>query len=109
VLAGSQLGGILAQLLAFRRPGLVAGLVLVDPAHEQMISALPGVARWGLRLAHAGSPDERGGSGDADSQAADRVVLPVAARAAPPGTPAWTYTAIPTVIAALICEGARDE
>jgi pimeloyl-ACP methyl ester carboxylesterase len=62
VLVGHSWGGILVQLLAFREPGLVAGLVLVDPAHEQMTSALPRVARWGLRLARAGRADElRGG------------------------------------------------
>lgn len=62
VLVGHSWGGILAQLLAFRKPGLVAGLVLVDPAHEQMTSALPRVARWGFRLARAGRPDGlRGG------------------------------------------------
>ncbi len=42
VLAGHSWGGILVQLLAWRRPDLVAGLVLVDPAHEQMTGALPG-------------------------------------------------------------------
>lgn len=58
VLAGHSWGGILVQLLAVRRPDLVAGLVLVDPAHEQ----LPGVARRGRRLARLGRPDElRGG------------------------------------------------
>ncbi len=41
VLAGHSLGGILVQLLAFRRPDLVAGLVLVDPGHEEMESPLP--------------------------------------------------------------------
>src|SRR5690348_15673753 len=39
VLAGHSWGGILVQLLAFRRPDLVAGLVLVDPAHEQRTAA----------------------------------------------------------------------
>ena len=39
VLAGHSWGGILVQLLAFRRPDLVAGLVLVDPGHEEMESA----------------------------------------------------------------------
>ena len=62
VLAGHSWGGILVQLLAFRQPDLVAGLVLVDPAHEQMAAALPAAVRWGLRLARAGRPDElRGG------------------------------------------------
>ena len=47
VLAGHSWGGIVVQLLAWRRPDPVAGLVLVDPAHEQMTDALPGVARRG--------------------------------------------------------------
>jgi pimeloyl-ACP methyl ester carboxylesterase len=41
VLAGHSWGGMLVQLLAFRRPDLVAGLVLVDPGHEELESALP--------------------------------------------------------------------
>jgi pimeloyl-ACP methyl ester carboxylesterase len=62
VLAGHSGGGILVQLLAYRRPELVAGLVLVDPAHEQMTAALPAPLRWGMRLASAGGRDElRGG------------------------------------------------
>ncbi|MFF2145743.1 alpha/beta fold hydrolase [Kitasatospora sp. NPDC058190] len=35
VLVGHSWGGQLAQLLAWQRPELVAGLVLVDPAHEE--------------------------------------------------------------------------
>jgi pimeloyl-ACP methyl ester carboxylesterase len=66
VLAGHSWGGILVQLLAWRRPDLVAGLVLVDPAHEQMTDVLPGPARRVLRLARAGRPDElRGGDPEA--------------------------------------------
>jgi pimeloyl-ACP methyl ester carboxylesterase len=62
VLAGHSWGGILVQLLAWRRPELVAGLVLVDPAHEQMTGSLPRLARRALRLARAGRRDElRGG------------------------------------------------
>jgi pimeloyl-ACP methyl ester carboxylesterase len=41
VLAGHSWGGILMQLLAFRRPDLAAGLVLVDPGHEDMESGCP--------------------------------------------------------------------
>jgi pimeloyl-ACP methyl ester carboxylesterase len=71
VLAGHSWGGLLVQLLSVRRPDLVAGLVLVDPAHEQMTGALPRVARPGLRLARLGRPDElRGGD-----TAASRAVL----------------------------------
>ena len=59
VLAGHSWGGILVQLLAVRRPDLVAGLVLVDPADERLTEVLPRVARPSWRL---GRPDElRGG------------------------------------------------
>jgi pimeloyl-ACP methyl ester carboxylesterase len=53
VLADHSWGGLLAQLLAARHPRLVAGLVLVDPAHEEMTAALPGPARWLIRAAAA--------------------------------------------------------
>ena len=58
VLAGHSWGGLLVQLLAFRRPDLVAGLVLVDPGHEEMESALPMPARWGWRAINTVFPDE---------------------------------------------------
>ena len=58
VLAGHSWGGLLVQLLAFRRPDLVAGLVLVDPGHEEMESALPLALRWGWRILRAVHPDE---------------------------------------------------
>jgi pimeloyl-ACP methyl ester carboxylesterase len=51
VLAGHSWGGILVQLLAFRRPELVAALVLIDPAHEDATAILPRPARWLLRQA----------------------------------------------------------
>ena len=58
VLAGHSLGGILVQLLAFRRPDLVAGLVLVDPGHEEMERGLPRSVQRGLRIVRAVVPDE---------------------------------------------------
>ena len=58
VLAGHSWGGVLVQLLAFRRPELVAGLVLVDPGHEDMESALPLTIRWGWRIIRTVFPDE---------------------------------------------------
>jgi pimeloyl-ACP methyl ester carboxylesterase len=62
VVAGHSWGAIVAQALAWRRPDLVAGLVLVDPAHEQMTAAIPTAVRLALRLARAGRADElRGG------------------------------------------------
>jgi pimeloyl-ACP methyl ester carboxylesterase len=51
VLAGHSWGGLLAQLVAFSRPDLVAGLVLVDPAHEETIATVP----WRFRIAEAAS------------------------------------------------------
>jgi pimeloyl-ACP methyl ester carboxylesterase len=41
VLAGHSWGSVLVKLLAFRRPDLTAGLVLVDPGHEEIESGLP--------------------------------------------------------------------
>jgi pimeloyl-ACP methyl ester carboxylesterase len=58
VLAGHSWGGILVQLLAFRRPDLAAGLVLVDPGHEEMASALPLPIQWGWRIKSAVFHDE---------------------------------------------------
>jgi pimeloyl-ACP methyl ester carboxylesterase len=58
VLAGHSWGGILVQLLAFRRPDLAAGLVLVDPGHEEMESLLPRPLQWGWRIMRAVFPDE---------------------------------------------------
>src|ERR1700735_2404880 len=58
VLAGHSWGGIPVQLLALRRPDLAAGLVLVDPGHEEMDSALPLSIRWGWRIMRAFVPDE---------------------------------------------------
>jgi pimeloyl-ACP methyl ester carboxylesterase len=58
LLAGHSWGGILVQLLAFRRPDLVAGLVLVDPGHEEMESLLPLPVRWGWRIMRTVFPDE---------------------------------------------------
>jgi len=41
VVVGHSWGGLLAQLAAIRQPEIVAGLVLVDPAEERFLSALP--------------------------------------------------------------------
>jgi pimeloyl-ACP methyl ester carboxylesterase len=58
VLAGHSWGGVLAQLLAFRRPDLAAGLVLVDPGHEELESLLPLPVQWGWRIMRTVFPDE---------------------------------------------------
>jgi pimeloyl-ACP methyl ester carboxylesterase len=58
VLAGHSWGGVLVQLLAFRRPDLVAGLVLVDPGHEDLGSFLPLPLQWGWRMMNTVFPDE---------------------------------------------------
>jgi pimeloyl-ACP methyl ester carboxylesterase len=51
VLVGHSWGGILAWALACRRPDLVAGLVLVDPADLDMLATLPAWAGWVVRVA----------------------------------------------------------
>jgi pimeloyl-ACP methyl ester carboxylesterase len=56
VLVGHSWGGILAQLLASRRPDLVAGLVLIDPAHEDMTGGLPRWLRRAVRAATEARP-----------------------------------------------------
>jgi pimeloyl-ACP methyl ester carboxylesterase len=81
VLAGHSWGGILVQLLAFRRPDLVAGLVLVDPGHEEMDSALPVSIQWGWRIMRAFFPDEL--RGDAPATLAAVRELRAAARPFP--------------------------
>jgi pimeloyl-ACP methyl ester carboxylesterase len=51
VVVGHSWGGLLAHLLATRHPELVRGLVLVDPAHVDMLSGLPRPLLWLNRLA----------------------------------------------------------
>jgi pimeloyl-ACP methyl ester carboxylesterase len=41
VVVGHSWGGLLAQLVAWRRPEIVAGLVLVDPADERYLATSP--------------------------------------------------------------------
>jgi pimeloyl-ACP methyl ester carboxylesterase len=61
ILVGSSIGGLNVRLYAFRFPGEVAGLVLVDPAHEEQSVRLPPSAQLDpsfirmLRLARLGS------------------------------------------------------
>jgi len=81
VLAGHSWGGILVQLLAFRRPDLAAGLVLVDPGHEEMESGLPVAIRWGWRVVRAVHPDEL--HGDVAASGAALRELRAAARPFP--------------------------
>lgn len=49
VLVGHSIGGLLAQVLAWRRPELIAGLVLVDPTHEAMLRHMPPELREAMR------------------------------------------------------------
>jgi pimeloyl-ACP methyl ester carboxylesterase len=79
VLGGHSWGGILVQLLAFRRPDLVAGLVLVDPGHEEMEGGLPLALQWGWRIIRAVHPDELHG----DVTAADAALKELRAAARP--------------------------
>jgi pimeloyl-ACP methyl ester carboxylesterase len=69
VLAGHSWGGMLIQFLAFRRPDLVAGLVLVDPGHEEMENGLPLPVQWGMRAYRAVRPDELHGDVPASAAA----------------------------------------
>lgn len=51
ILVGHSLGGVLVQLAALRCPELVAGMVLVDPAEERYLAALPpGELQQGITL-----------------------------------------------------------
>ena len=58
VLAGHSWGGILVQMLAYRRPDLVAGLVLVDPGHEDIEEGLPLPVQWGMKAMRTVIRDE---------------------------------------------------
>jgi pimeloyl-ACP methyl ester carboxylesterase len=46
IVVGHSWGGLLAQLVAFDHPQQIAGLVLVDPSHEEILAAVP----WTLRV-----------------------------------------------------------
>ena len=81
VLAGHSWGGMLVQLLAFRRPDLAAGLVLVDPGHEEMEGGLSLPLQWGWRIMRAVHPDEL--HGDVTASAAALRELRAAARPFP--------------------------
>ncbi|MBV8717606.1 MAG: alpha/beta hydrolase [Chloroflexi bacterium] len=52
VIVGHSWGGLLVQALAFQRPELVAGIVLVDPYHEELATQLPGPLRALVRFAN---------------------------------------------------------
>jgi pimeloyl-ACP methyl ester carboxylesterase len=58
VLAGHSWGAILVRLLAFRRPDLAAGLVLVDPGHDEMDSGLLLPLQLGWQVTRAVFRDE---------------------------------------------------
>jgi len=73
VLVGQSWGGLLAQMLTFRHPELVAGLVLVDPYHEELLTNLPGWIRRLIRLvnAHLRQPIQRVTGGVSRGQLAE--------------------------------------
>ncbi|WP_229928355.1 alpha/beta fold hydrolase [Kitasatospora xanthocidica] len=80
VLVGHSWGGQLAQLLAWQRPELVAGLVLVDPAHEEFQPPAVRVAEaalnrlWLFRTAMASSSSSSPGPADPLARAEAAVV-----------------------------------
>ena len=45
ILVGNSIGGLNVRLFAFRYPREVAGLVLVDPAHEDQFTRMPAAER----------------------------------------------------------------
>ena len=53
VVAGHSWGGLLAQLVAWNDPELIAGLVLVDPADEKFLATPREGFRQGLALGQA--------------------------------------------------------
>jgi len=60
IVVGHSWGGLLVQLVAWRRPHSILGLVLVDPTHEDVFAAVPlhlrvlsGALGPGLTLMHA--------------------------------------------------------
>jgi pimeloyl-ACP methyl ester carboxylesterase len=53
VVAGHSWGGLLAQLVAFMHPELIAGLVLVDPADEEFLASPREGFQQGIALGQA--------------------------------------------------------
>lgn len=88
VLVGHSWGGQLAQLLAWKRPELVAGLVLVDPAHEEFQPPAIRVAEavllrlWQVRAAVAPAARDAGDS----SRGQRRPSAPTATSGGPSST-----------------------
>jgi pimeloyl-ACP methyl ester carboxylesterase len=63
VLVGHSLGGLYGRLYAMDRPGEISGLVLIDPAHEDLLPRLrPGMpdAEWERANAIRAVPNEDG-------------------------------------------------
>ena len=111
VLAGQSWGGILVQLLAYRRPELVAGLVLVDPAVEQMASPVLLPLRWALRTALPRHVDELSSTDTDTAMRALRKLratrpltdVPVVVLSADLGRPRWArryFTSLQAQLAA---------
>lgn len=56
ILVGHSWGGLLAEMVSWTAPGQIAGLVLIDPSHEELLASLPWwifawmsmLQRWGI-------------------------------------------------------------
>lgn len=79
VLVGHALGGLYARLFAVDRPTDVAGLVLVDPAHEDLLDRVrPGMPRdaWDAAAAARREPNDDGVTEQAVGERARGTRLP---------------------------------
>jgi pimeloyl-ACP methyl ester carboxylesterase len=58
VLVAHSLGGVYARVFAQRYPEAIAGLVLLDPSHEEMVSRLPADWQAQIQAAEAAAAQE---------------------------------------------------
>lgn len=83
VMVGHSLGALYARVFAHRYPDAVAGLVLIDPSHEEMTTRLP--ANWQEQL--AGAKQEAARALRVPIALVDLGVAAIFPSLAPPGDP----------------------